>query len=181
MLTNFLSLHWVTFHSFVVMLGLVVYAVASHTLRQRRHPSAAIAWVISLVLLPYVALPLYLAFGSRKLVHQRPALLAPPLPALAPGAGTPAIRAAQLAGALGLPDAATFENLVIHEDGAHALQCLREMIGGARRSVDLCSFLLGRDALGAEVAQLLIQRAGEGVRVRLLIDGIGFYMGEVRR
>lgn len=177
MLTNFLSLHWVTFHSFVVMLGLVVYAVASHTLRQRRHPSAAIAWVISLVLLPYVALPLYLAFGSRKLVHQRPALLAPPLPALAPGAGTPAIRAAQLAGALGLPDAATFENLVIHEDGAHALQCLREMIGGARRSVDLCSFLLGRDALGAEVAQLLIQRAGEGVRVRLLIDGIGFYMG----
>ena len=34
---------WVSFHSTVVMLGLAVYATASHTLRQRRHPPTAIA------------------------------------------------------------------------------------------------------------------------------------------
>lgn len=177
MLTDFLFLHGVTFHSFVVMLGLVVYVVASHTLRQRRHPSAAIAWVISLVLLPYIALPLYLTFGSRKIASHRPAPGVAGASVLAGDAGTPAAMAGQLARALGLPDAARFERLVIHQDGAHALQSLREMIGSARQSVDLCSFLLGRDALGAEIAQLLIQRATEGVRVRLLIDGVGFYMG----
>ena len=59
--------HWVTLHGLIVMLGLAVYVTASHTLHQRRHPSAAVAWVVALVLLPYVALPLYLMFGRRKL------------------------------------------------------------------------------------------------------------------
>jgi len=49
----------------------MAYVLLSHTLRQRRHPAAAIAWVISLALVPYVALPLYLVFGTRKLVRSR--------------------------------------------------------------------------------------------------------------
>uniref|UniRef100_UPI00374DAC9E PLDc N-terminal domain-containing protein n=1 Tax=Rhodoferax sp. TaxID=50421 RepID=UPI00374DAC9E len=71
MLNQLLVRHWGTLHSLIVLLGLVIYAAASHTRRQRRHPSAAIAWVVSLVLLPYVALPLYLMFGSRKVVNSR--------------------------------------------------------------------------------------------------------------
>ena len=58
----------------VVMLGLTIYATASHTLRQRRHPATAIACVITLVLIPYVALPLDLMFGRRKLVAPRRAV-----------------------------------------------------------------------------------------------------------
>ena len=54
---------WLTLHGLIVMLGLAVYVIASHTLHQRRHPSAAVAWVVALVLLPYVTLPLYLMFG----------------------------------------------------------------------------------------------------------------------
>ena len=68
LLTLALALEGITLHGLMVLLGLGIYATASHTLRQRRHPSAAIAWVISLVLLPYVALPLYLMIGRRKLV-----------------------------------------------------------------------------------------------------------------
>lgn len=43
-----------------------MYVVASHVLQQRRHPSAAIGWVLFMLLLPYAALPLYLVFGTRK-------------------------------------------------------------------------------------------------------------------
>ena len=50
----------------LVAVGLVIYVAASHSLNQRRHPSAAIAWVGGILLVPYLALPLYLAFGSRK-------------------------------------------------------------------------------------------------------------------
>lgn len=53
---------------------------SSFTLRGRtpltsdgRHPSAAIAWVLGLLLVPYLALPLYLTFGSRKVVLPLPA------------------------------------------------------------------------------------------------------------
>lgn len=51
--------HWITLHSLIVLVGLIIYVITSHTLRLRRNPSAAIAWVVALVLMPYVALPLY--------------------------------------------------------------------------------------------------------------------------
>ena len=178
MLSLTLALEGMSLHGLLVMLGLGIYATASHTLRQRRHPSAAIAWVISLVLLPYVALPLYLMFGRRKVVAyggrgtvQLSALR------LASGVGQPAYRTGQLATALGLPDTVGFRQLEIHQDGAQALQALRDLINGARHSLELCTFLLARDALGTEVGRLLMQRARAGVRVRLLIDGVGFYIG----
>ena len=166
---------WVGLHGLVVMLGLAIYAIASHTLRQRRHPSAGIAWIISLVLLPYAALPLYLMFGSRKLVAYRqgakpqsimdePVELGPPV-------------AGKLEASIGLPEAAGFEQLLVHQDGRQALLSLRGMITAARQSLDVCSFLIGRDVLGDEVAALLMRRAREGVRVRLLIDGVGIYLG----
>ena len=63
MVTELLERHWLTLHGALVVLGLAIYVVGSRTLRQRRRPSAAIAWVIALLLLPYVALPLYLEIG----------------------------------------------------------------------------------------------------------------------
>lgn len=179
MLNELFSRQWVSLHGLVVMLGLAVYAIASHTLRQRRHPSAAIAWVISLVLLPYVALPLYLMFGRRKVVDYRRALSAPTVTVSDQviEAGKPQTQAGQLAAAMGLPEAATFEQLNIHQDGTQALQSLRNMIESATRTLDLSSFLWGRDVLGDEIAILLMRRAREGVQIRLLIDGIGFYLG----
>jgi cardiolipin synthase len=164
---NPLALHWLSFHSLVVVLGLVVYTVTSHTRKQRRHPSAGIAWVISLVLLPYVTLPLYFLLGSRKIIPFRQSSVS------GPRAG----RSGDIAAALGLPDAVSYEQLAIHQDGAAALNRLRQILMQARQSIDLCSFLLGSDSVGDEIVLVLIQRARAGVRVRLLLDGLGYYMG----
>ena len=49
---EFLSQWGLTVHGLVTLAGLVVYVIASHTRHQRRHPSAAIAWVVSLALMP---------------------------------------------------------------------------------------------------------------------------------
>jgi cardiolipin synthase len=51
-------------HGLIVVVGLLTYVVTSHLLEQRRHPTAAIAWVLFMVLLPYAALPMFLTFGS---------------------------------------------------------------------------------------------------------------------
>src|ERR1035437_5287972 len=117
--------HWVTLHGLIVMLGLAVYVTASHTLHQRRHPSAAIAWVVSLVLLPYVALPLYLIFGSRKVVNYRSGANRLPFIARGTNPDAPMARTQQLAAAMALPAASTYHQLNIHEDGTQALQVLR--------------------------------------------------------
>lgn len=169
MLHELFTRNSITLHSALVVLGLVIYTAASHTLRQRRHPSAAIAWIISLVLLPYFALPLYLVFGRRKVVRR--ALKA------GPAVHTSASAHEQLASAIGLGPPASFEQLQLHQDGSHALHALRDMLGSARQAIDVCTFILGHDVLGDEIAALLMRRAREGLQVRLLLDGIGIYLG----
>ena len=171
-LHDLINRDWITLHSTLVVLGLAIYIAASHTLRQRRHPSAAIAWIISLFLLPYFALPLYLVFGRRKVVSARHGLK-PLGMALSPAATAHE----QLATAIGLGPSAAFEELDLHQNGTQALQSLRNLISGARHSLDLCTFILGRDVLGDEIAALLIHRARQGLKIRLLLDGIGFYLG----
>ena len=116
--------HWLTLHSLIVMLGLAVYVIASHTLHQRRHPSAAIALVISLVLLPYVALPLYLIFNSRKLASLRPKARRHSFTTLDSNPDALTTRTQQLAAIMALPPAVTYHQLNIHEDGhMHCKRC----------------------------------------------------------
>ena len=66
-------------HFSLVLAGLLIYAVGTHASGQRRHPSAALAWVMTITLLPYVGLPLYLVLGTRKFA--RPPRRAAPAPA----------------------------------------------------------------------------------------------------
>src|SRR4051812_8091879 len=94
--------HWISLHGLTVLAGLAVYVIGSHTLHQRRPPASAVAWIITLVLVPYVALPLYLMFGSRKLGGYAPVA---PLRATDARANAPAQRVQQLAAAMGLPPA----------------------------------------------------------------------------
>lgn len=167
--------NWEMLDALAVAIGLVIYVVASHTLHQRRHPSAAIAWVFGILLVPYLALPLYLAFGSRKVVSPRQV----PGPRCVPAAATygPAARAQQLGVAMGLPDRVAYSALCIHDDGTQALLALRRVIANASRTLEVSTFIFGRDVLGDEIAELLKEKARSGVRVRLLIDGIGIYLG----
>jgi cardiolipin synthase len=158
----------ISLHGLFVMIGLAVYVAVSHTLRQRRHPSAAIAWVITLVLLPYVGLPLYLLFGTRKIVHRE---YGPSRAAAV--AGSEDEWPQQLAAAMDLAPAASYRSLRIHENGGEALRALWEQIDAAARTLDLCTFILGRDPMGDALCEKLARKARDGVRVRLLIDGVG--------
>lgn len=171
--------HLITLHGLIVMIGLAVYVASSHTLHLRRHPSAAIAWVVALVLMPYAALPLYLMFGSRKVAGIGLAAKTKQLPWATSPAST-ANRIQQLAAAMALPPIANYRRLNIHDNGAAALQSLRDLINGATRSIDLCTFLFARDSLGDEISELLRRRAQSGIKVRVLVDGIGAYLGGLR-
>ena len=174
----FLSRYLLTVHSIVVALGLVVYVAVARALPQRRDPPAAIAWVVALALLPYIAIPLYLMFGSRKLRMRDALPLALPLvESAADEAEAASLWARRLGRAMGLAPAASYEALRVHGNGGEARVALLDMIASARTSLDVCTFILGSDAFGAEVAAALRLRAEQGVRVRLLIDGIGAWLG----
>jgi cardiolipin synthase A/B len=170
--------HWLSFHFAVVLLALAIYVFASLALRQRRHPSAAIGWVVTLALVPYVALPLFLLVGVQKCFR------APRRPWRENGtpdlaASSPAGRLQALAIGLGMAPPAAYHDLAVHADGAEALARLCSLIDGARSSIDVTMFLIGKDRVGAKVCDLLCRRAREGVAVRLILDGAGRYLGGV--
>lgn len=179
MIFDLIDRHWEILDALLAAVGLVIYVVASHTLHQRRHPSAAIAWVMAILLVPFLALPLYLAFGTRKVVPLRPAPVALVASAANASVHATAARAQQLARAMGLPDPVAYESLVIHEDGRESLAALRRLIDGAQPGDAGGEHIFYSGAtLGKEIAERLQQRALErGSCIRLLIDGIGIYMG----
>ncbi|MEO6362433.1 MAG: phospholipase D-like domain-containing protein [Caldimonas sp.] len=173
----FFDRYLVTLHAIVVALGLVIYVGVARALPQRRDPSAAVAWVVALSLLPYIALPLYLMFGSRKLrMRDVPAALLPPV-APADDDEAESQWARRLGRSMGLAPAAAYESLAVHADGAEARRAALAVIASARDTLDVCTFILARDDLGDEVSTALRGKAEQGVRVRLLIDGIGAWLG----
>ena len=82
----------------------------------------------------------------------------------------------QTALAMGQGAPADFDNLHVHADGSAALQALWQVIDSAEHSIDLCTFIIGRDAVGHALIERLCAKARAGVRVRLMIDGLGRLM-----
>jgi len=174
---EFIARHWEVIDLLLVAVGLVIYVTASHSLNQKRHPSAAVAWVVGILLLPYLTLPLYLLFGSRKVVAPRLCQRKPGGGIISSVANSTAGRSQLLCSAMGLPEPASYRDLSIHDDGAQALAALWRVIDSAESTLEISTFLVGRDALGEAMAERLKARARAGVKVRLLIDGIGVYIG----
>lgn len=164
LLADLVERHWEILNLSFVVVGLIIYVVASHSLHQRRHPSAAIAWVLGLVLFPYHSLRLYLAFGSRKVVASRFVQSARRVNIPAPVTHATAARSQQLGVAMGLPDPVAYEGLCIHDDGSKSLVALRRVIDRASHTLEISTFIFGRDVLGDEIAEKLKQRARAGVR-----------------
>ncbi len=157
-------------HFSFVLAGLLIYAVGTHLSGQRRHPSAALAWVLTIALLPYVGLPLYLVLGTRKFA--RPPLQIP-LTARHPANGTLQGSAMATLEGMGLAAPAANRSIRFHCDGAAAWDEFEQLARSASSKLDICTFVLGDDVLGHQLARLLENRASEGVHVRLLLDALG--------
>ena len=171
MVTALPSLQWLTLHGLATALAVLFYVFNSHVMPQRRPPASAIAWMLFIVALPYLALPAFLLFGSRKLA--RPKAEGLPGAAHARAADTWAVETIL---ALGQPAPADYRELNLHADGHVALAALLASIDEARSSIAISTFILGDDELGRTVIDHLCARAERGVRVQLLLDGMGRLM-----
>lgn len=167
---------WLTLHGLVTVVSVLIYVVTSHVMRQRRHPTAAIAWVFFILLMPYVALPAYLTFGSRKRQRPTPPPKSPPPSDAALVGDAEQHWVCDTLLALGQASPSGYHSLQLHADGHEARQALLSVIEGARHSLDIATFILKDDALGTPVIDALCAKAVAGVRVRLLLDGLGSLM-----
>ena len=161
------------FHLGSVATVLLTLVFASRILRSPRMPAITIGWLSVIVFLPVLGIPLYLTFGERKLDIQlgRKEKLA----LHGKCAATHAVRHPihSLLVSLGVPASTSRNTCRFHDDGVMAWEALQQLLENADVSIDIAIFILGNDAVGRRVIRLLEEKAAAGVRVRLLLDGVG--------
>lgn len=171
---------WLIAHSLEIAGYLLAIILIPRILLERRHPGATIAWVLAIGLVPYLGVPLYFLMGGRRVKkislhkdwgrwNEKPDAGPATLDALPPDNQ----EIAQL-----LVRAGTFppnrnNTITIVDDGIKAYDSLVNLLKSAQDSVEIATFILGRDEVGKALVQILAQKAGEGLEVRLLLDALG--------
>ncbi|HWA88184.1 MAG TPA: phospholipase D-like domain-containing protein [Opitutus sp.] len=153
---------------------LLAFFLVARLMSEKRAPANTFAWLLLIVLLPYVGVPLFLVFGGRKLrrIAERKSRVLPTLPSPppSPSALTPVAHTVMASGA-GAPVAGNALRLLTTGEDTYA--ALEDAIREARHSIHITTFILGRDDTGRRIVRLLAARARAGVKVRLLLDSIG--------
>ncbi|HEX5009255.1 MAG TPA: phospholipase D-like domain-containing protein [Planctomycetota bacterium] len=159
-------------HIYAVLGFLLGLLLTVRLLRDKEKSSVTFAWLLAMIFVPWVGVPLYLLLGGRKL-HRRargkPVLLAEEGESPAPEG----VSIARLLAVEGVPQPRHGNSVEWLDDGQASWRHLVALIAGARTSLDVSLFIVGRDEVGGELVRLLAERARAGVRVRLLVDALG--------
>ena len=158
---------------------LAIFALA-RLLGERRQPGNTVAWLLSIILVPYVGVPLFLVFGGRKIKRlaarkRRLRRNLPNLPADRARAATLANPTAQTIATNGAGEPLGGNQVRLLTTGLDAYFELERQILAARHTIHIATFILGRDAVGRRIVNLLARRAREGVQVRLQLDALGCF------
>lgn len=169
--------------------ALALFLVA-RLMSEKRAPANTFAWLLIIVLVPWVGVPLYLLLGGRKLrrIAERKSRVRPVLPHAAanpfPVTQSPTVQTIVSAG--GAPPV-TGNLIRLLTTGEEAFAALEQQIRGAQSHIHITAFILGRDDTGRRLVKLLAERAAAGVKVRLLLDSVGSmfssgtFVGRLRR
>jgi cardiolipin synthase A/B len=175
-----LGVLWIGLH----LLGL---AAAVHAMMSSRTPQGAVAWIVSLITLPYLALPLYLVFGRNKFKGYMRAIQtrSSHIQEIARGLvvldrdfrkvldGTSGYNTF-LEGLTDIPfTCANKADLLV--DGRETLDSFHEDIATAREYVLVQFYIVNNDGVGRALSELLRAKAAQGVAVYFIYDELGCY------
>jgi cardiolipin synthase len=133
--------------------GLLIIYLLSNILQERRTPGSSLAWILAIVIIPYLGIPFYLLVGNRKLKRVRK----------------------NSTFALGINIKRYCKSIPILFESRDAMIAVEDLLTNAHYSVAISTFVLGDDATGRRILELLIKKAENGVEVFLLLDGVGSF------
>jgi cardiolipin synthase len=158
--------HWFSIVGFAIAL-----LAAADVLRSRRPAGTALAWLLAIGLVPFVGVPLYLIFGGRKmarLAKEKGHLFLTGEQAPRPSAND----FERMLCSLGAPPAREGNRVELLPSGEESYAGVIDAIGRAGRRIEIATLILAGDEVGAAVVERLVERAKQGVEVRVLIDAL---------
>lgn len=163
----------------LVVLGVLLVALAMIlVLQPRRTPQSAVAWILFIIALPYLAVPLFLTLGFRKQRRRAEQIRFAAEPETMLDPAPP--QAAQLFRSLGGSAVTTGNRFQLHASPEVAGTALQDMIGQAERQIEVLLYILADDASGRTFVRALTERAAAGVTVRLALDRFATFLHRPR-
>lgn len=171
---------------FSVILATLSFFTATVIILERRDPAKTLAWILIIIFLPILGFILYLVLGrkfrKRRLSAKKKALneyiypLCINIPAreniLTEILGTKQRLINLILNNADFP--LTFSNEVtVLTDGKEIFPAFFQAIEKARETIHLEMYILRNDTTGKQFCQRLITKAREGIKVRIIVDGIG--------
>ncbi|KIL39470.1 cardiolipin synthase [Gordoniibacillus kamchatkensis] len=176
-----------------IVLILFIFQVATILLIEFRYPEKTVAWLLILFILPIIGFVMYYfvakEYRQRKIVRRKGfrildemqraiARNQDKLDTLSEAAGYEILQQPRLLGLLfnmpGAPITKHNEIEVLSNVEAAYAEML-EAIARAKHHVHFEFYTIRDDAVGRQFRDALVRKAGEGVRVRIIYDGIGSY------
>jgi cardiolipin synthase len=162
-----IKVHWIVFHILPILGFFLAVTLLVHQNRTQRSPSSTTAWLLAILLIPYLGVPAYLLFGGRKVRR-----LTRAKPGLAVDTKDTAERLVTQ-GVGSIFPVRSGNQISLLPTGEEACAALFDLIEHAEKNIDIATFILGNDETGVSVLAALTRRAKQGVRVRLLLDALG--------
>lgn len=167
--------HWLIV---VLLIAWPTYLVAMSVwiVMQRSEPVATLGWIMALALLPYLGFVIYYVLGPQSIKRSGRRRVASHAAIGARGKSdvdgeiTALHRMARTMTGFP-PTTATRVDLLI--DGSATYDALVKAIQGATRHVHMEYYIYAGDRTGTRIRDALVERAKAGVKVRLLLDGVG--------
>lgn len=169
--------------TFVVIYEIVVVLMIIHVLMDNRQPAKTMAWALVIYFVPFVGMIFYLFFGvntrRERLVSQR-SMNQLTKRSMLEFVEQQGLRVAQ--SHKPMVDLFINQNLAmpfkdnsfdIYNDGYAFFPDLLAAIGKAKSHIHFDFYIFDDDALGMLIADALIDRAHEGVEVRVIYDDVG--------
>lgn len=160
---------------------------AINAIMRGRTPQGATAWAISLIVFPYISLPLYLTFGSRKftsyirarkIVDRKIKLLSSELLERIPSVCIPSESECEQYKAIKHLAKVPFTKCNDAElliDGNNTFSEIFRAIKSAENYVLVQFYIVKDDNLGNELKKRLIEKAQDGLDIYFMYDEIGSY------
>jgi cardiolipin synthase len=166
---------WSLGHLFSILNFLLAVLFVSFILRSKRPPGNTLAWLLFVLIIPYVAIPLFIFLTDRKYktrLQKKKALYELNPQVIPQWEGS----VEKLLGGMGVPPAKGGHQANLLASGEEAYAQIAALISSAQSRVHLTTFIFAEDPVAEALIFLLEKKAEEGVQVRILLDSLGSLM-----
>ncbi len=183
--SNYINLSWL-YWILVTIYSLTIFGIIAVILSENRNPVKSLAWVTILLLLPAAGLVLYVFFGRsiknthmisrrnrRRLRKNIPTIITKDFNS--ESLTIESVQQINLTKSLNGSNYSSNNDIKIYTDGKSKFNDLKQDIINASKYIYLQYYIFEDDTIGTEIKDLLISKAKNGIKVRVMYDHVGSF------